>query len=198
MKNWKLGLMGSVMTAALAAGAGTAFAQEDRLVRGGEPMLGPAEAPVTVVMFCDFQCPRCAEASPVVARLVSSYPTEMRLVYRNYPVERIHADAGRAAEAASCAQDQGRFWDMYRSMFANQGELDRSGLLRQAGDIGLDSRAFAQCLESGRHRAGWRRDQTDGKALGVSGTPTFFVNGTRIEGASLPVLDAAIRGVLGR
>jgi protein-disulfide isomerase len=198
MSNWKPGLIGSVMTAALAAGTGTASSQEGRLVRGGEPMIGPAEAPVTVVMFCDFQCPRCAEAGPVVARLASSYPTEMRLVYRNYPVERIHADAGRAAEAASCAQDQGRFWDMYRSMFANQRELDRSGLLRQAGDLGLDSRAFAQCLESGRHRASWRRDQTDGRALGVSATPTFFVNGTRIEGASLPVLDTAIRGVLGR
>jgi protein-disulfide isomerase len=198
MKIWKLGLIGSVMTAALAAGSATAFSQEDRLVRGGEPMVGPAEAPVTVVMFCDFQCPYCAEASPVVDKLASSYPTEMRLVYRNYPVERVHADAGRAAEAAYCAQEQGRFWDMYRSMLTHQNELDLSGLLRQAGDLGLESRPFAQCLESGRHRAAWRRDHTDGTALGVSGTPTFFVNGTRIEGASLPVLDTAIRGVLGR
>ena len=198
MKIWKLGLIGSVMTAALAAGTGIAFAQEDRLVRGGEPMLGLAEAPVTVVMFCDFQCPYCAEAGPVVDKLASSYPAEMRFVYRHYPVERVHADAGRAAEAAYCAQEQGRFWDMYRSMMANQGELDLSGLIRQAGDIGLDSRPFARCLESGRHRADWRRDQTDGRALGVSGTPTFFVNGTRIEGASLPDLDTAIRGALGR
>jgi protein-disulfide isomerase len=197
MKIWKLGLIGGVMTAALAAGEGSAFAQ-DRLVRGGEPMLGSADAPVTVVMFCDFQCPYCAEASPVVDQLASSYASEMRFVYRHWPVERVHADAGRAAEAAYCAQEQGRFWDMYRSMLANQGELDLSGLIRQAGDIGLESRAFSRCLESGRHRADWRRDQTDGTALGVSATPTFFVNGTRIEGASLPALDAAIRGALGR
>jgi protein-disulfide isomerase len=198
MKIWKLGLIGSVVTAALAAGTGTVFSQENRLIRGGEPMLGPAQAPVTVVMFCDFQCPHCAEARPIVDTLASAYPSEMRLVYRNYPVLRVHADAGRAAEAAYCAQEQGRFWDMYRSMLANQGELDASGLIRQAGDIGLDSRLFSRCLESGRHRADWRRDQTDAAALGVSGTPTFFVNGTRIEGASLPVLDGAIRGLLGR
>src|SRR4051812_18360898 len=115
MKIWKLGLIGSVMTAALAAGSGIAFSQ-DRLVRGGEPMLGRADAPVTVVMFCDFQCPYCAEASPVVDQLFSSFPNDMRLVYRHWPVERVHADAGRAAEAAYCAQEQGRFWDMYRSM----------------------------------------------------------------------------------
>src|SRR4051812_8559307 len=110
MKIWKLGLIGSVMTAALPAGSGVAFSQEP-LVRGGEPTLGPASAPVTVVMFCDFQCPYCAEAQPVVDSLASRYSNDMRLVYRNYPVERVHADAGRAAEASLCAQDQGRFWD---------------------------------------------------------------------------------------
>jgi protein-disulfide isomerase len=197
MKMWKLGLIGSVMTAALAASTGVAFSQ-DRLVHGGEPARGRTDAPVTVVMFCDFQCPYCAEAEPVVSRLSSAYPREMRVLYRHYPVERIHADAGRAAEASLCAQDQGRFWDMYRSMLANQGELDLSGLIRQAGDLGLDSRSFARCLETGRHRAEWRRDQADGNALGVSGTPTFFVNGTRIEGADLGTLDAAIRAQLRR
>jgi protein-disulfide isomerase len=122
----------------------------------------------------------------------------MRLIYRHFPVERIHADAGRAAEASMCAQEQGRFWDMYASMLANQTELDLSGLIRQAGDLGLDSRTFARCLESGRHRVDWRRDQTDGRALGVSGTPSFFVNGAFIEGADQDQLDAAIRAVLGR
>lgn len=195
MKVWKLGLIGSVMAAVLAAATGTAFSQ-DRLVRGGEPMRGPASAPVTVVMFCDFQCPQCAEAKPVVDRLSSAYPSQVRLLYRHFPIERVHADAGRAAEASMCAQEQGRFWDMYTSMLANQRELDLSGLIRQAGDLGLDNRTFARCLESGRHRADWRRDQTDGLALGVSATPTFFVNGTLIEGAA--PLESAIRAALGR
>ena len=197
MKLWKIGLIGTVMTAGLAAATGTAFSQ-DRLLRGGEPMRGRANAPVTVVMFCDFQCPGCAEAAPVVDQLSSTYSSDMRLVYRHFPIERTHSDAGRAAEASICAMEQGRFWDMYRSMLANQGELDLSGLIRQAGDLGMDSQTFARCLESGRHRPDWRRDQSDGMALGVSGTPTFFVNGTFIEGADLGQLDGAIRAALKR
>jgi protein-disulfide isomerase len=197
MKIWKLGLIGSVVTAALAAGTGTAFSQ-DRLLRGGEPMRGRADAPVTVVMFCDFQCPRCAETAPIVDQLWSSYPTDMRVVYRHFPIEKSHADAGRAAEASMCALDQGRFWDMYHSMLANQGELDLSGLIRQAGDLGLDSRTFSRCLESGSHRADWQRDRTDALALGVTATPTFFVNGTLMEGPDLAQLDGAIRAALGR
>jgi protein-disulfide isomerase len=193
----KLGLIAGALTVALSAGTGLAFS-EDRLVRDGEPMIGRADAPVTVVLFCDFQCPYCADARPVVDRLLTAYSSDVRLVYRHYPVERVHADAGRAAEASMCALDQGRFWDMYASMLANQSELDLSGLIRQAGDIGLDSRLFARCLESGVHRADWRRDQTDGTSLGVSGTPTFFVNGTMIEGASIDALDSAVRAALGR
>jgi protein-disulfide isomerase len=193
----KLGLIAGAMTVALTAGTGLAFA-DDRLVRDGEPMLGRADAPVTVVLFCDFQCPYCADARPVVDHLLTAYSSNVRLVYRHYPVERVHADAGRAAEASMCALDQGRFWDMYASMLANQSELDLSGLIRQAGDIGLDSRAFARCLESGTHRADWRRDQTDGTSLGVSATPTFFVNGTMIEGAATDQLDSAVRAALGR
>ena len=161
-------------------------------------MRGRADAPVTVVMFCDFQCPRCAEAAPMVDQLWSSYPDDMRVVYRHFPVEKTHADAGRAAEASMCALEQGRFWDMYHSMLANQSELDLSGLIRQAGDLGLDSRTFSSCLQSGRHRTDWRRDQLDGAALGVSGTPTFFVNGAFMEGPDLAQLDAAIRAALGR
>ncbi|HUG54828.1 MAG TPA: DsbA family protein [Vicinamibacteria bacterium] len=197
MKKVKVGLILSAVATLLATGTGVAFSQE-RLVRGTEPARGADGAPVTMVMFCDFQCPQCAEAQPVVDRLLSAYPSEVRLVYRHFPVERIHADAGRAAEAALCAHDQGRFWDMYRSMLANQTELGRSGLLRQAGDLGLDSAAFQRCLDTSQHRADWRRDQTDGAALGVTGTPTFFVNGTFIEGAALSQLDQAIRAALER
>jgi len=149
-------------------------------------------------MFCDFQCPRCAEAAPMVDQLWTVYPGDMRVIYRHFPIEKTHADSGRAAEASMCALEQGRFWDMYHSMLANQTELDLSGLIRQAGDLGLDSRSFSTCLQSGRHRAEWRRDQADGASLGVEGTPTFFVNGTRMEGPDLGQLDTAIRAALGR
>ena len=195
MKIWKLGLIVGVMVAVLAAGSGIAFS-EDRLIRGGEPMRGSANAPVTLVEFCDFQCPFCAEERVVLDQLFAAYPSQMRVVFRHYPVERVHSDAGRAAEASMCAQDQGRFWDMYASMLANQNELDVSGLVRQAGDLGLDARAFSECLTSGRHRMDWKRDQADATALGVSGTPSFFVNGTFIEGGAYDRLESAIRSAL--
>jgi protein-disulfide isomerase len=197
MKTWKLGLMAGAVTALLSAGTGRASA-EDRLVRDGEPMRGRADAPVTVVMFCDFQCPYCADAQPVVNQLLTTHPSDVRVVYRHFPVERVHGDAGRAAEASMCAMDQGRFWEMSSSMLSNQNDLDLNGLIRQATALKLDSRAFTRCLESGQHRADWRRDQTDGMSLGVSGTPSFFVNGTFIEGASIENLDAAVRSALGR
>src|SRR5437762_1289303 len=97
------------------------------------PPSSPPAAPSTRVEFCDFQCPFCAEERVVLDQLFAAYPREMKVVFRHYPVERRHADAGRAAEASMCAQDQGRFWDMYASMLANQNELDVSGLIRQAG-----------------------------------------------------------------
>jgi protein-disulfide isomerase len=197
MKIWKLGLIVSSMGGVLAAGSGTALSQ-DRLIRGGEPVRGFPDAPVTLVEFCDFQCPYCAETRIVLEQLFAAHPRDIKVVYRNYPVERLHADAGRAAEAAMCAQEQGRFWDMSNSMFANQKELDLSGLLRQAGDLGLDTRAFADCLETGRHRADWRRDQADGTSLGVSATPSFFVNGTFHEGGTFDALDGLIRAALVR
>ena len=119
-------------------------------------------------------------------------------MYRHFPIVSTHADAGRAAEASICALEQGRFWDMYHSMLSNQTELDLSGLIRQAGDIGLDSRVFSTCLQSGRHRVDWGRDQKDGVALGVSATPTFFVNGTLIEGADFSQLEGAVQAALPR
>jgi protein-disulfide isomerase len=197
MKTWKFGLIAGAVTAFMSAGTGRVSA-DDRLVRDGEPTWGPGNAPVTVVMFCDFQCPYCADAQPVVNQLLNTYPSDVRLVYRHFPVERVHGDAGRAAEASMCAMDQGQFWQMSSSMLAHQSDLDLNGLIRQATALKLDSRAFARCLESGQHRAEWRRDQTDAMSLGVAGTPSFFVNGTFVEGASIERLDAAIRSALGR
>jgi protein-disulfide isomerase len=200
MKMWKLGLIVSLMAAVMMGGMGIAFSQsagQPRLVRGNEPARGRADAPVTVVVFCDFQCPLCASMAPSLQRLTTDYP--VRVVYRNFPVQRVHPDAVRAAEAAACAQDQGRFWDMYNSMLANPGELSESGILRQAGDLGLDTRAFDRCLFTDRHEADVRLDQADGRALGVTGTPTLFVNGAFAEGLrSYDQLAALVRSALGR
>jgi protein-disulfide isomerase len=200
MKMWKLGLIVSVMAAASIGGTGIAFSQTPnraQLIRGNEPTRGRANAPVTVVVFCDFQCPYCASMAPSLQRLTTAYP-DVRVVYRNFPVQRLHPDAVRAAEAAACAQEQGRFWDLYTSMLANPSELSESGILRQAGDLGLDTRAFDRCLFTGRHEADVQLDQADARALGVTGTPTLFVNGAFTEGLrSYDQLAALVRSALG-
>ncbi len=200
MKMWKLGLIVGLM-AVMMGGTGIVFSQspdQPQLIRGSEPARGRADAPVTMVVFCDFQCPFCAGMAPSLERLTTDYPSAVRVVYRNFPVKRIHPDAVRAAEAAACAQEQGRFWDMYHSMLANPGELSESGILRQAGDLGLDTRAFDRCLFTGRHEDDVRRDQADARALGVTGTPTLFVNGAFREGAlSYDQLAALVRSALG-
>jgi protein-disulfide isomerase len=199
MKIWKLGLIVAFLAAAFLGGTRVALSQtgsQAQLVRGNEPTRGPADAPVTVVVFCDFQCPFCATMAPSFQRLTTEFP--VRVVYRNFPVTRIHPDARRAAEAGACAKDQGHFWDMYNSMVANRGELSESGILRQAGDLGLDVRAFDRCLYTDRHQGDVSLDVADARALGVTGTPALFVNGVFTEGLlSYDQLASLVRGALG-
>jgi protein-disulfide isomerase len=156
-------------------------AEGPALVTAEDPSLGPADAPVTLVMFCDFECPHCGRSREAVTA-VAQRRRDVRVVYRDFPIVRAHPQAGLAAEAAACAQDQGRYWQMWERLFDNQGHLDPSSLRRYAQAIGLNGTAFDECLASGRHRAGWLADRRDGEALGVVGTPTFFLNGRRLEG----------------
>jgi protein-disulfide isomerase len=199
MKIWKLGLLAALVAAALMGVTEVAFSQSAnpaQLVRGNEPSRGRSDAPVTVVVFCDYQCPYCASMAPSFQRLATDYP--VRVLYRNFPVERVHPDAARAAQAAGCAQDQGRFWDMYQSMLANPGELSMSGILRQAGDLGLDTRAFDRCMYTDHHQDDVALDMSDARALGVTGTPTMFVNGAFHEGLmSYDQLGALVRAAAG-
>lgn len=145
------------------------------------PSLGPKDAPVTVVEFSDFQCPYCAQAVSVVKKMREIYGEQVRVVYRDFPLE-IHKDANRAAEAGACARDQGKFWEMHDRMFADPSQLGIDGLKASAKAIGLDVAAFGGCLDSGRHKADWQADSQEGTGYGVSGTPFFFVNGRMISG----------------
>jgi protein-disulfide isomerase len=158
----------------LLGGAAASSAQAER-------SRGPATARVTVIEYCDFQCPVCAKASPpLVGLLAQTYGDRVRFVYRDFPLSRIHPDAIRAAEAAACAQEQGRFWPMHDRLFANQHALDAAGLARLAGEAGLNMPAFDRCVAEGRGR--WKQDVAEGQRAGVSATPTFLINGRRVEG----------------
>jgi protein-disulfide isomerase len=149
---------------------------------GDDASRGPAKAPVTIVAFSDYQCPYCSRAEVTIDEVLKRYGDKVRLVYRHYPLK-FHHNAEHAAMAAECAGEQGKFWDMHRAMFSNQQKLSPADLVATAEGLGLEKDAFKTCLDSGRHRAGVQKDFEDGQNYGVTGTPTFFINGIPIVGA---------------
>jgi protein-disulfide isomerase len=150
--------------------------------RADAPSKGPRTAPVTLVEFSDFQCPYCGRVLPVLKRVQETYGERVRLVFRNFPLA-IHPLAPKAAEAAACANEQGKFWEMHDRLFADPKKLDVADLKASAAELGLDAQAFDQCLDSGKHEATWKEERTEGERAGVSGTPAVFVNGRLIGGA---------------
>jgi protein-disulfide isomerase len=151
------------------------------------PSRGPANAPVTIVEFADFQCPYCARILPALDQLMQSYGDKVRLVYRQFPLT-IHNNAEIAARASLCANEQGKFWEMHDGMFANQRALDAAQLKTTAANLNLDADAFNECLDSGRYADQVAADTAAGTEAGVSGTPALFVNGRFIAGA-VPLED---------
>jgi len=146
------------------------------------PSRGPSSAPVTIVEFSDFQCPFCGREIPVIEKLMKEYEGKVRLVFRHYPLD-FHPFAEKAAEAAVCAADQEKFWEMHDKMFSNQQKLAVDDLKGYAKTIGLDPAKFDRCLDSGEKKPQVEADQKAGSQAGVNGTPAFFVNGIFINGA---------------
>ena len=149
----------------------------------GAAIRGAADAPVTIVEFSDFHCPFCKRVQPTLAQLLERYPGKVRLAYRDYPIDSLHPEARRAAEAARCARDQGKFWEYHDLLFAGPPSATPEALERYAGKAGLDLGAFGTCLSGGVHRAAVQRDVDEAGRLGISGTPGFFVNGRPLTGA---------------
>jgi protein-disulfide isomerase len=143
----------------------------------GAPSLGSTDAPVVVIEYSDFQCPYCgAFARETFSAIEEQYikPGKVRYVYRNFPLDESHPKALRAAEAAECANQQGKFWDMHARLFANQQALDPADLTAHAAALGLNPEAFQKCM-SGAARGKIKRDFNDGVKAGVAGTPTFLI-----------------------
>jgi predicted DsbA family dithiol-disulfide isomerase len=149
---------------------------------GDAPLRGNLEAPVTIVEFSDFQCPYCVRARPTVNRVRKVYGDQVRFAFRHFPLA-FHEQAQKAGEAAACAGDQDRFWEMHDRLWESPGKLGVPDLKEHAAALGLDADAFGQCLDSGRHAALVQNDTQAGASLGVSGTPAFFINGRPVVGA---------------
>ena len=149
----------------------------------GAPFRGPANSPVTIVEFSDFECPFCQRAHPTLMQLLEKYAGKVKLVYRDFPLESIHPQARRAAEAARCANDQGKFWDYYDTLFTESPKLAPDDLKRYAAQAGIDVKKFDDCLLGGVHKTALQKDIDEGTRLGVTGTPAFFINGRPMTGA---------------
>jgi protein-disulfide isomerase len=157
------------------------------------PTLGRSDAPVTIVEFSDYQCPFCRRHSvTTLTSLRNEYIDrgKLRYVLRDYPLE-MHPYARKAAEAAYCAGERGKYWEMHDALFQNQAALAGSQLVEYARAVGVDPAEFERCLSSGRHTARVARGLNDGGQIGVQGTPTFIV------GKTLPgdtIVGTVIRG----
>ena len=145
-------------------------------------MHGPADAPVVIVEFSDFDCPYCQQLQPTLERIRQHYGPQVRSVFRQFPLVSLHPNAWKAAEASLCADEQNKFLAMHAAMFDAQGSLDVASLQTMARRLGLDGVAFDHCLEVDRYHATVQADIDAGLAAGVDGTPTLFINGIPVVG----------------
>lgn len=144
---------------------------------------GPADAPLELVMYGDFQCPYCSAAQGILRRVRERLDGRLRFAFRHFPITEVHPDAERAAEASEAAAAQGAFWPMHDALYALGGRLGVDDVVAAAGRAGVDSAQVRDELERGVWAERVARDRASGEANGVTGTPTFFINGTRHRGA---------------
>ncbi len=181
-------LINSAVATAIAAVPGNAAAdvvdpnKRYDVAIADQPSLGPEDAPVVIVEFGDFHCSYCKRFNDqTITPLLDAYSDKVRFVYRDYPI--LGPDSLSAALAASCAQDQGAFWDFHDLLYADPTNLTRDAFVQYATDLNLNLDTFTQCYDDQQHRDDVLQDYNDGQALGVGGTPTFFVNGKLFVGA---------------
>ncbi len=156
--------------------------RRDVNVASHDPVRGPATAPITIVEYSDYECPYCGRVTPTLEKLRAAYPETVRLVFKDFPLPN-HAKAPKASEAAHCASEQGKYWEMHDRLFANQQALEVPELKQHAVALGLQAATFDQCLDSGKHAGIVAADLDEGRKLGIESTPTLFVNGRPIVGA---------------
>ena len=162
-------------------------------------LAGPADAPLTLVEYGDFECPHCRRAFPIVKTVQERVGARLRFVFRNFPLTEIHPHAEHAAEVAEAAGAQRAFWQMHDRLFERQFALEDENLIEYARDLGLDADRLGGELAARTYKARVREDFMSGVRSGVNGTPTFFVNGARHDEAwDADTLVAALNAALER
>ncbi len=147
-----------------------------------DPVRGVASAPVTIIEFSDYQCPFCGRVNPTLEQVRKAYGDKVKIIFKDFPLPN-HPQAPKAAEAAHCAGEQGKYWELHDHMFANQRALNVPDLKQYAATLGLDAAKFNQCLDSGKHAGLVAAGTAQGERMGVNSTPTLYVNGRPLIGA---------------
>jgi protein-disulfide isomerase len=155
-----------------------------KLIEYDAPTLGPLNAPVVLVVFSDFECPYCQKAAKALADVVAKYPSQVRLVFRHFPLT-FHENAKSAAHAAAAAAEQGKFWQFHDLLFADQRGLGRDYFIDNARRLGLDEKRFVAAMNSAATAQRIDRDLELGRFVNVQGTPTVYLNGKRVQDATL-------------
>lgn len=148
----------------------------------GAPALGPDSAPVTLVEFVDIQCPYCSVSARRVKALQAAHPSELRVVFRHYPIPSLHPRAIPAALTVECAEEQGLFWEMLDRLVAQDASLDDDTIAGHVRDLGMDEEAFDACVASGEAMGRINADWQMGIDLGIHATPTIYINGLKVVG----------------
>ena len=147
-----------------------------------DPFMGPADAPITIIQFAEYQCPYCGKAGESVKQVMEEYDGKIKMVFRDFPLS-FHDRAIPAAVAANCAGEQNKYFEMHDQMMANQRALTEEDLTKYATAVNLDLEKWNTCRKDPKHEAEVKKDMADGSAAGVSGTPAFFINGIMLSGA---------------
>ena len=149
---------------------------------GNAPLRGRADAPVLMIEFADYQCPYCQKIHPQIKKLQDEFGGKVAVAFKDFPLP-MHEHAEKAAEAARCAGEQGKFWEFHDMLFEDGQKLETTQLKEHARSLKLDTTRFDTCLDSGAQAAAVQKDATEGKGLGLTGTPSFFLNGHFFSGA---------------
>ncbi|MBU1199345.1 MAG: DsbA family protein [Nanoarchaeota archaeon] len=158
-------------------------AERIRVPIDNDPFTGGSEASVVIVGFSDYECPFCSKAEQTIMNILKKYPDEIVYVFKNYPLTKIHPNSYNAALAAECAKEQDKFWEYHEYLFAHNTELNEDMFKESALTFGLDSEKFNECFDSQRYKIGVDKDIQTAGVVGVTGTPTFFINGIKLVGA---------------
>ena len=175
-------ILADAASAPAPAAAAAPPAEHQDVQVGSAPVKGAKNAPVTMVIFSDFQCPFCSRVEPTFNELEKTYAGKLKMAWKNQPLP-FHNHAQLDAEAAMAAGEQGKFWEYHDKLFANQNAQERPDLEKYAQELGLDMAKFKAALDSGKFKAQIKADSEEGTKLGASGTPTMFINGWKIVGA---------------